>query len=501
MRSFASTPLLDNRFLLLQTLGRGGMGCVYRAFDRAEERLVALKVHRSRERSGPSHPLCTEYDAWSRVQHPNIIRAFELGLATRGPIPDGTPYLVLEDFPGLPADRVLDPGRLGPVDLEEFSRRVLQALEHVHAAGLVHRDLKPANVLVGRTRKGPGRIKLTDFGLAAPVGQAGEPGRVSGSVPFVAPESVVGGPVDGRTDLYGLGILLYFLATGQMPVRSRDPGEVLRWHLEGPPADPRKVFPEYPERLSRFIRRLTARPPAHRPASAAEALVLLGDRPRSQGRQRQRDSHRAELATLRLALDAVRLGARRCHRLPSCRTASKAVLREAAVLCQVRGLFFYRLRAGGRRRTSNLGRLVLHLLIGRGAEVRKVIGRHGLHRGLPLGVLGGLPVWDRMRAESGPVPTDAASLRATARGVAAFLLDSAERQPIAIVVEKAATADPLARLTVDLLIRAASGKTSHLPAKGGILLLLAPGVDADQPAQPAQPASRRGSAPNRRCLR
>ena len=122
----SSTPLLDDRFLLLESLGSGGMGRVFRAFDRVEEWWVAVKVLFSRERPGPAHPLSAEYEAWSRLRHPNIVEAYELGRAERGPIEAGTPYLVLESFRGLPADRTLVPGATSHGHLELLARGLLE---------------------------------------------------------------------------------------------------------------------------------------------------------------------------------------------------------------------------------------------------------------------------------------------------------------------------------------------------------------------------------------
>src|SRR5512140_3118562 len=127
-----ASPVLDDRFFLIESLGRGGMGSVYRAFDRAEGRHVALKILDDSAPAGPSHPLSAEFEAWSRLAHPNIVDALELGRSRRGPIEAGRPYLVLEYFPGLPAHRALRPGRSDAASLEAVSREVLAALAHVH---------------------------------------------------------------------------------------------------------------------------------------------------------------------------------------------------------------------------------------------------------------------------------------------------------------------------------------------------------------------------------
>jgi serine/threonine-protein kinase len=417
--------------------------------------------------------LSAEYEAWSRLRHPNIVEAYELGRAERGPIEAGTPYLVLESFRGLPADRALVAGATSHGRLELLARDLLDALGHVHRQGLVHRDLKPGNVLVGRAKRGPGRIKLTDFGLATESGRAGTPGAFSGSVPYAAPESLLGGPVDGRTDLYGVGILLYYLATGKMPFGSRDPGEVLRWHLEGSPADPRESGSDHPDRFARFVRRMTARDPNGRPASAEEAISLLGG-PRIL-RRRLAPSHpdRAERAALRLALDAARLGARRPFPLPADPAGRRSLIREARVLAQVHGLCFLHLRAGRRKGSSNLAQVVLRLLLDRGRGVRAMIAKHALHRGLPLGLLGGLPVWDRLRADRGP--DNETDLRATARGVVALVISSARRRTLVLAAECGVAGDPLARLVLEGLERQWDNRSDR--SRGGLLALM-PGAPA-----------------------
>ncbi len=486
MEAASTSTLLDERFLLLETLGRGGMGSVHRAFDRVEQRVVAIKVLDAVADPGPAHPLSTEFEAWSRLRHPNVVRAYELARARCGPFPAGIPYLVLEYFPGRPAHRALPPGITAPEAIEEFTRAVLHGLAHVHSAGLVHRDLKPGNVLVGAARRGPGRVKLTDFGLAAEAGSAREPGRVSGSIPYLAPECVVGFPIDGRADLYGLGILLFFLSTGRLPTSSRDPGEILRWHLEGPVVDPRSVSPDVPERLARFIRRLMARQPEDRPSSAEEALFLLGAR-RIEARPARRPvSGRAERAALRLDLDAARLGARRVHRLPTSRAEALSLVREAEVLAQVRGIPVHRLCRYRKRGASGLGRLVLRLLLARGEEVRPTIERHGLHRAFPLDLLGGLPVWDRMRDDDVDRPRDDASVGATARGAAAFLMECAARQTMVLVVRREALSDPITREVTAALVRQAIEDPAPRHGQGGLLLILEdpPGADAGDAMSP-----------------
>ncbi len=271
---------LDGRFLLTRVLGRGGTGVVYRAHDRTSGRMVALKLARGTARSR----LASEFDVWSRLKHPGIVRAYEFAVVRRGPFPAGTPYLVLEHVPlGVPGRPELRPGRMQPAQLEALALQMLGALGHVHEAGWVHRDLKPANLLASiGTGRWP-RFKLTDFGLATRIGASSPLGTFSGSLAYVAPEALLGLPLDGRADLYGLGLLLYRMATGNLPVPIGEARAALRWHLAGPALDPARTRPSLSRQLVRFIRRLTRRDRDDRPDSACSALRLLGVNPGAAG--------------------------------------------------------------------------------------------------------------------------------------------------------------------------------------------------------------------------
>jgi len=265
----------DDRFQLLGILGRGATGTVYRAYDLALGRPVALKASSHSSRTAAGALFAAEFDTWSRLRHPNIVGAYEFAVATRGPIPAGTPYLVLEYVPGRPH------GRMRPAALGILAAQILSALVHVHEAGFLHRDLKPGNMLAWSLPGRAVRYKLTDFGLAARIGTSSPLGTFSGSLPYVAPEALMGLALDGRADLYGLGIALFRLATGRMPAPRGGAREILRWHLTGPAPDPTRVRPALSASLIRFLREVTRRDRDERPRSASCALELLGIRPRS----------------------------------------------------------------------------------------------------------------------------------------------------------------------------------------------------------------------------
>jgi hypothetical protein len=443
------TPLQDERFLMLEALGRGGMSAVYRAFDRTEQRLVAIKVPRAPGGGGPAHPLATEFECWARLRHPNVVQAWELAHAERGPIPEGTPYLVLEHVRGRPVHLALPAGQVGAAVAEAVAAQMLAALAHVHAAGLVHRDLKPANVLAAVGSDGRPCFKLTDFGLAARIGDAGRVGTISGSLPWVSPEALLGRPLDGRSDLYGLGLLLYQFVTGSLagPTGVR---ELLDWHVNGPAVDPGRLRPGLSPRLRRFIQRLTRRDPADRPASAVRALELLGVRSPEHPSPRPPLAARGILAALRLALDATRLGARRVFRLPADPAIADVLLRELAVWCQVRGLRHY--RAGDRPE-----RLVLRLLGDRGGSAESLVRRYALDRWLRLDTIGGCPLADPARA-AGPVP-------AAGRAVTELVLDCARCRPLVLCFDEAKGSElmrAVERAVVDALRRASGSDVRGL---------------------------------------
>jgi hypothetical protein len=420
--------------------------------------------------TGKYPALALEFAAWSRLRHPHVVRAYELQRAVSGPLPAGTPYLVLELVRGLPVHRALVAGHEAPSVLEELARRLLRALDHVHRAGIVHRDLKPGNVLVGPARRALGRVKLTDFGLASESGRAGEPGRISGSIPYVAPETILGLALDGRADLYGLGILLFYIATGQLPIVSKSPERWLRWHLDGTPAEPRRIRPHLPARFAELVARLTSRARESRPATADEGLRMLGSPP---ARPRATPTHAlspGDRARMRFAIDDTRVGRAREIPLPPGAGDAEAMRRELGTLSAALGLSCVRLETEAGARMSTLARCVLTLLLAHGPDVRVEVERHGLLRGLPIALLSGVPVWDR-NGHADVRARRPAELSSTARGIADFLAGVARRRPLVLLVHASALRDPLAAAVVTRLRREVSRKRTGRRS-GGLLLAL-----------------------------
>ena len=465
------SPTLDGRFVLVETMGHGGQGRVFRAYDRVRGCDVAIKALHVVGMNDPVHPLAAEFSAWSRLRHPYVVRAYELLRASSGPLPPGTPYLVLELVRGLPVHRALRAGAAAAPVLEELARRVLRALSHIHGAGIVHRDMKPGNILVGPSRRGLGRVKLTDFGLASESGREGKPGHISGSIPYVAPETILGLAVDGRADLYGLGVLLYYLATGRLPLASKSAERWVRWHLDGPPANPLEVRGDLSPRFAELVVRMTRRARAGRPSTAAEALAILGSPPVRSGGEAATELPLGERARVRFALDDARAGSIRELPLPAHFGLARAARRELTTLAAALEVTCVTLTRTTGARASNLARVVFTLLVASGSGAAALVEKHGLHRGLPLALLAGVPMWDRSGHDEARARRPAV-VPLVAPRIAAFLFDVARSQPLCVVIEPSAMGDPLAAGVVVSLRRGVARARSSRCAPGGLLLAL-----------------------------
>jgi tetratricopeptide (TPR) repeat protein len=258
---------LSNRYRIDSELGQGGMGVIYRAHDLLLGRDVAVKLLSNAAfgaGSGKSAAgrLLREARSAAQLNHPNIVAVYDAGEQ------DGTTFIVMEFVEG---DTLHD---LLPKDLEEvltIARQVCAALEHAHQHGVIHRDLKPENILWS----GP-VVKLTDFGLARVLtSRISLEGEVVGSVLYLAPEQAIGGEVDGRADLYALGVVLYEMVAGRLPFTADDPIAVISQHLHAPVVPPSTYNPAVPPALDALIVRMLAKRPEERPFSAQEVSRIL----------------------------------------------------------------------------------------------------------------------------------------------------------------------------------------------------------------------------------
>ena len=250
-------------------LGRGSLTAVYRVRRSGVD--YALKVLR-RVGAGEDEAVRAfrrEAALLARVDHPGVPRVFDAGTA------GGHPYLLLEFIDGQPLAGRLAEGPLPEAALVRLAADVTTALAAAHQAGLVHRDVKPANIIV----TGQGRARLIDFGLAA-AGRADRPKpetAVVGTFNYAAPEQtgMLARPVDGRADLYALGVVLYQAATGELPFRADDVGQLLALHATAPAPDPRGLRPDLSDRLAELIGRLLAKDPDDRVPTAEQLHAEL----------------------------------------------------------------------------------------------------------------------------------------------------------------------------------------------------------------------------------
>ncbi|MFD9005009.1 protein kinase [Streptomyces sp. NPDC059582] len=282
---------LDGRYRLIDRIGSGGMGEVWRAYDANLHREVAVKLITElayAQNLTATARFVREARAVARLSSPHIVTVHELGTARMGGGPE-VPYLVMELLDGRPLDRLLkSAGWLPPLDeVARWTDQLCRALGTAHAAGVVHRDMKPANVLLtgGDTAFDDAKVvKVLDFGIARFLDGTTRAsttltatGSVMGTPAYMSPEQARGeADVDGRGDLYCLGVVLYELVTGRLPFEGSAWHVVLHQHITEPPAPPRLLRAGLPQDWDELILALLAKNPADRPQTAAEVRYRLG---------------------------------------------------------------------------------------------------------------------------------------------------------------------------------------------------------------------------------
>lgn len=265
--------LLNGRYRLLRELGRGGMATIWEADDEALGRHVAIKLlHPQFARDAEFlERFRREARAAAGLAHPNIVGVYDVGQDAEA----GAPFLVLELVEGQSLKELLrQRGALPEPETRAIGAAIADALEYAHHRGVVHRDVKPQNILVAAT---DGRPRLTDFGIAQAVTEAGltRTGAVMGSVHYLAPELARGRQVTPAVDLYGLGVVLYEMATGQLPFTGETDMAIALAHVEQPPPLPRAMNPRVSDSLEEAILRALHKNPAERFTSAAELAAAL----------------------------------------------------------------------------------------------------------------------------------------------------------------------------------------------------------------------------------
>ena len=261
------------RYEITGMLGKGGMGSVYKAFDRLLKRPVAYKVLAESLAKDPSarEQLLAEARAAAALNHPNIVTVYDLGY-------DGdNAFICMELIEGETYQGILR--KKTWLDIPEALHwlvSVCQGLDHAHSRGIIHRDLKPSNVIL----TADDRVKLLDFGLARPAEppedeKSGESWAysMSGTPKYISPEAIQGKPTDPRTDVYSLGATLYELLVGRAPFTE---GNLLMHHLHTPPPPLRPKRTEIDEKLEELVLLCLAKRPEERFQTAGEILSFAG---------------------------------------------------------------------------------------------------------------------------------------------------------------------------------------------------------------------------------
>ena len=268
-----------------EQLGTGGMGEVYRAVHLRLKRTVAIKVMHTHLASNATFQarFLREAQAAAALSHPNIVEVYDFGEQA------GNSYLVMELVPNgslrtLLLQRANGQGWSLALGLDLVSQ-VAEGLAYAHAQGMVHRDIKPDNLLLRSLRAPAGApdarqytVKISDFGLARMVETAGDltvTGVVVGTPAYMSPEQCQGEPLDGRSDLYSLGVVLYEVATGSLPFQAKTLSEAVFKHISAAPRPPREVRPDLPIELEEVILRCLAKRPEERYATGSDVVEAL----------------------------------------------------------------------------------------------------------------------------------------------------------------------------------------------------------------------------------
>ncbi|HRQ65312.1 MAG TPA: protein kinase [Xanthomonadaceae bacterium] len=270
----APNEQLGGRYQIIETLGAGGMGVVYKARDLELDEVVAIKMLRPRALADGEHleRLKDEIRLARRITHPNVLRTFDFGEA------QGRPFISMEYVRGMTLRTLLERSDRVPFAVAlRIARQLCAGLAAAHAEGVLHRDLKPENLIL----EPGGTAKLMDFGIARPARRldAGHttPGTYVGTPAYSPAEQLAGEEVDERADIFAVGVLLSELFCGGLPFVGRNPMELYMAHMQDQPRRPSELWPDVPARLEEIILRCLRRDPAERFQSAAELGAALAE--------------------------------------------------------------------------------------------------------------------------------------------------------------------------------------------------------------------------------
>ena len=272
-----STPKTIGRYEIIDELGHGAMGSVYRAKDPAMDRIVAVKTILPGALAGEQSSeyrqrFFREARAAGALSHPGIVSVFDVGEH------EGVPFLVMEFIPGRTLSDAIKRGERSSLErVCEIGQQIAEALGHAHRKGVIHRDIKPANILLTkRESDGTEQAKITDFGVAKlAAGEITTTGQLLGTPAFMPPEQFTGAPIDGRADLFSLGVILYWMASGEQPFPGETMSAVSYKIVHTEPVPPAKLNPAIPAAMEGVILKCLAKSPAERFQTGEEVAKTL----------------------------------------------------------------------------------------------------------------------------------------------------------------------------------------------------------------------------------
>jgi serine/threonine protein kinase/Tol biopolymer transport system component len=269
-----------NGYEVLSLIGVGGMARVYLARQQSMNRHVALKVLPAQFASDDTYlqRFHREVKIVSQLEHAHIVPVYDYGEH------QGQPYIVMRYMAGGSVDDLLEKGKIPLERIEKILSEIAPALDHAHAKGVLHRDLKPSNVLLDEA----GSAFLSDFGIARlneGHGMTITTQGVVGTPSYMSPEQAQGKDLDGRSDIYSLGVMLFELTTGRRPFEADTPYSIAVMHVTTPPPSPRAYNPDLTPQVERVILRALSKDPQERPARAVELVEALREAMRSANQQ------------------------------------------------------------------------------------------------------------------------------------------------------------------------------------------------------------------------
>ena len=261
--------MLDNRYEILELIGRGGMANVYKAKCHRLDRLVAVKILHSdlAQNADFRRRFMDESRAVAQLSHPNIVSVYDVSCS------DDVDYIVMELIDGVTLKQYME--RRGQMDWREalhFITQIMRGLSHAHSRGVIHRDIKPQNIMVLRD----GSVRVADFGIACLADQGQTLTQETlGSVHYISPEQARGDRPDARSDIYSSGVVLYEMLTGRLPFEGESAVSVAIQHLSSIPLAPREINPDIPEQLELICMKAMAPDLEHRYQSADAMIADL----------------------------------------------------------------------------------------------------------------------------------------------------------------------------------------------------------------------------------